>query len=470
MSVSRREFLTGCSAGIAAMAGGRVGNMVFAEDQSASGHASTLAGTDHVFVMVFLRGGMDGLSYVVPVGDQIYYERRAPQGANTWNSLAVQNTLDLNINNGGFGVSSGFGLHPQALGLHRLYQSGHAAFVHATGLNNDTRSHFDAMDFIERGALENKNAATGWLARHLQVVAPQSTLPTVAAGNAIPSSLLGSPLASSIASSNDYQIQGPWRYTDDDPTKNQMYTALKRMYTGDDTLNRGAKRLFQTVDAMSNALPALRTTWTSAMNPLTNLGGSFVDSLKLISQIIQAGELNLRVATVDLGGWDHHENQGVNGGQFFNLIGTLSDGLAAFYNEITAAGMQNRVTIAVMSEFGRRLGANLTLGTDHGHGGVMTVLGGKVNGGKLYGVWPGLADLDQSQDLRITTDYRAVLGEIVVNLLGNDKLGTVFPGLTEGEYLAQVRGLVSNPAAQPAIDYVPAALGTTSMYLPIARR
>jgi uncharacterized protein (DUF1501 family) len=167
---------------------------------------------------------------------------------------------------------------------------------------------------------------------------------------------------------------------------------------------------------------------------------SFGNSLKLIAQTIKL-DLGLRVATVDLGSWDTHENQGVGeNGYYSNMVDILSRGLHAFYNDLP--NHVNKLTVVVMSEFGRRLGVNASNGTDHGHGNVMFVLGGKANGGKIYGKWPGLEDLDQDQDLRITTDYRTVLSEILMRRMGNNKLGVVFPGLNAYEPL----GVTGSPS------------------------
>jgi uncharacterized protein (DUF1501 family) len=122
----------------------------------------------------------------------------------------------------------------------------------------------------------------------------------------------------------------------------------------------------------------------------------------------------------------------------------LAESLAAFYKDM--ADYRDRLTIVVHSEFGRRLKANKSDGTDHGHGAVMMVLGGNVEGGRIHGTWPGLAteQLDSRADLAVTTDYRQVLGEIILKRQANAKLGEVFPGLKEFKPLGLVRG--SGPA------------------------
>ena len=169
-------------------------------------------------------------------------------------------------------------------------------------------------------------------------------------------------------------------------------------------------------------------------------------SLQTIAQLVKM-EQGLRIATVDFGGWDTHESQANSdgGGYLPDRLGQLSQGLDALFNDLL--DYQSRLTIVVMSEFGRRLGRNASNGTDHGHGNVMLVLGGNVNGGKIYGNWPGLQDLDQGQDLRITTDYRVVLepedtfiGNLYTVLratnIAGDGGGIAYPQLTQEAIIA----------------------------------
>ncbi len=444
----------GCSAAIAAMAGGRVGNLVFANPNE----TGPAAANDDIFITVFLRGGCDGLSLVSPYDDPIYVAKRG--------SIAVPDlpesyggALDINPQNSTF--TSSVGLHPSAAPLRELYEGGSLAIIHAAGLNNDTRSHFDAMDYIERGTPNNKNTSTGWLTRHLQVTHPDGMLPMLAAGSAAPNSLLGEPEAVAMNDPRSYGLSGPWQYTanNDSRYKDAMLNTATRFYTGSDIVQEASKRTIETINALRS---------TADYVPITTYpSGGFGDSLKTIAQMIKL-ELGLRVATVDLGGWDHHESEGVREtyGPFNRLVAQLAQGLNAFYNDLP--NHQGKLTVAVMSEFGRRLGVNQSNGTDHGHGNMMLVLGGQVNGGKVYGRWPGLADeqLDHQQDLAITTDFRTVLSEIVVRRLGNTKLGAVFPGITSDIYSPATKlNIVNGPDLTP--DYT-AALG--QVFVPLLRR
>jgi len=191
--------------------------------------------------------------------------------------------------------------------------------------------------------------------------------------------------------------------------------------------------------------------------PITTYpAGGLSDSLKAIAQMIKL-DVGLQVATLDFGGWDTHESQVPILG---NQLDLLTRSLHAFYNDLV--DYHSKLTIVVMSEFGRRLKANRSAGTDHGHGNLAMVLGGNVNGGRIFGRWPGLANaqLDHGVDLAITTDYRTILSEIVVRRLRNNRLGLVFPQISQYQPLGLVRG------TDLTIDWTS---GFRS-YLPMARR
>jgi uncharacterized protein (DUF1501 family) len=464
--------MVGCSAAIAAMAGGRIGNLVFANTAAAAGTRAA-QGTDEILVVVFLRGGCDALSLVSPFSDAIYASKRgdglrlyAPGTFTAGSADQSKEALEINPQNSSYSNSARFGFHSQAGGLRELYDGGRLAVVHACGLNDDTRSHFDAMDYIERGTPGNKGTASGWLTRHLQAIDPGGLIPTVAAGTSAPASLLADSSAVALTSVDSYDLSGVWRYTSNTGSggiyKDAMLETLEKFYGDNSLIGATGKRTIETIRTLRAQTPPA--------NGAGYPGGSFGDSLKMLAQMIKL-DMGLRVATVDLGGWDHHENQGVheNYGPFYNQARTLSLGLAAFYNEIAASAYAGKVTIAVMSEFGRRLGKNVSGGTDHGHGGAILLLGNNVNGGKMYGTWPGLEDLDQSQDLRITTDFRTVLSEVLVNRLGNGNLGAVFPGITEAIYKpgGATLGVTQARPDAPEVDYTASLYQT---FLPLVRK
>jgi uncharacterized protein (DUF1501 family) len=252
-----------------------------------------------------------------------------------------------------------------------------------------------------------------------------------------------------------------------------MQAVLQGFYpgTGANPVDIAGARTLQTINAIRAANPGAYTPRAGITYP----GGSLGTSLQTVAQLVKM-EQGLRIATVDFGGWDTHESQanGDGGGYLPDRLGQLSQGLYALHEDLL--DYQSRLTIVVMSEFGRRLGRNASNGTDHGHGNVMMVIGGNVNGGKIYGNWPGLQDLDQGQDLRITTDYRVVLGEILYRRLGNANLGAIFPGLTSSGFsqLGLVNGVDPGPInwSNATLNQTTAQTGDKSnrLYIPLVQK
>lgn len=373
-------------------------------------------------VCIFLRGGADGLNIVVPHGDDGYYANRPTIGIpRPDDASATLKTVDLD----GF-----FGLHPSLSPLHPIYQAGQMAFVHATGSPDETRSHFEAMDLMERGAAGSDY--TGWLARHLATLETgnASALRAVGLGDMLPASLTGAVSATALQSIADYHLQGR------EDNIGQMQTLLHMLYNqNDDLLKTAANQTFAAMDVLSkvniaNYQPAGRA------YPAQELGMA----LQTVAQLVKA-DVGMEVACVDMGGWDTHVLQGSTQGAMAQLLDDVGQSLAAFYEDL-GQHIAN-VTVVVMSEFGRRVEENAGLGTDHGHGNMMMVMGGGIGGGKVYARWPGLhhEQLAGPGDLAITTDYRDVLGELLRKRLNNPSAADVFPGYTVNEVgLAVPRG------------------------------
>ncbi len=419
-ALSRREFLKGCSAAIAGMSGARLSSALFGNPESEP--------SQPVLVSIFLRGGADVLNLIPPIGgvDRSHYE-----AARTEIRVPAAEALPLG--------NEPFGLHPAAERLHEIYAAGDLAIVQATGMHADTRSHFEAMSFMERGAPNNKQLGSGWIARHL---ASAPDLPTL---TLMPALSMGSSSPQSFATYNDVialdSSDGFSFSTGYSQWHNAQRQALRRMY------GRGESGLHRAGLQALNASDLIELNTAGGYTPASGVeyrGESFGRHMRTIAQMVKLG-LGLRAATVDLGGWDTHDDQGSGtGGYFANLVEILSDGLAAFYADLAGSRGGNyldRVTVVVMSEFGRRLRENGDAGTDHGHGGAMLVIGGKINGG-LYGAWPGLASeqLYDNADLAVTTDYRHILSEILVKQLGNPNLGRVFPDFADYSPLGLAMG------------------------------
>jgi len=439
-NVTRRGFIQGCCATVTAMAGTRLSFAAFDAPGADDGE---------ILVVAFLRGGIDGLSLVPPIAgdDRGYYEQARP-------ALAIPASRQF----AALPLDDRFGLHPAAAPLHALYQDKRLAVIHAAGLTSDTRSHFDAMEFMERGTPDSKTLTSGWLTRHLQTSPGNgdAVMPTLAIGNLRPTSLLGTRDTISMNTPDDFQYVGNWRYADG------QRQALRRMYSGDSWLHQAGLETLNAVDLIESKTSGEYAPANGAAYP----EGEFGNNLKVIAQMVKL-RLGLRVATLDLGGWDTHEYQGEpDGGYFAQHVGMLSAGLAALYQDLGGAGdldFTRRLTIVVMSEFGRRLKENASGGTDHGHGNVMLVLGGAVNGGRVHGAWPGLHtdQLFDRADLAIRTDYRRVLSEILIRRLGNPNLGAVFPGYTDYTPL----GVVQGPDLPPVY-----ARPMERIFLPLAQR
>ncbi|MGB8816562.1 MAG: DUF1501 domain-containing protein [Rhizobiaceae bacterium] len=364
-------------------------------------------------VVIFLRGGADGLSIVSPTGDKNYAAARP-----------VELRVVANGDNKGFklkdaNADAGFHWHGQAKGLSELYDAGELAVVHATGLADGTRSHFDAEDRMERAAPGAGSAAGGWLARWLKAVKPEGILPALAIGPAAPDSLRG---ALEVAVAQD--LSG-LRLAPGHGYSSQIRAMLAKQLGQDALMGAPVARILQ----LSNEIEAkvaltedgqLKPYEASAEYPRDN---PLSEPLKSVAQAIKL-DLGLRVTTVDFGGWDTHVNQA---GDIAQQIRHLSSAVQAFWRDL--GDRRGEVSVVVMSEFGRRLKSNSSGGTDHGHGNIMLMLGPRVQGGRMYGDWPGLDNdaLDEGADLAITTDYRHVLAEIMNSHMGFADSGVLFP-------------------------------------------
>lgn len=426
---NRRHFIVGGAAAVAGATSAVKTRVVFGDPADQF--------NNELIVMVFLRGGMDGLSLVLPVGgsDRGHYE-----AARSY--LAVPTTgADAALPLDGF-----LGLNPKAAPLHDLYQSGHLGVVVAAGLNEANRSHFESMEFIERGTPGVSHTPTGWLARHLASASnlpSEITMPSISVGSVQATSLLGNFETINISDPGQFNLQvGPWEW------RNAQRVALRHLYSQDSTwLHQAGVQTLDAVDIVELNAGGNYQPGNGAVYP----SGSFGEHLQVIAQMTKL-DLGLRVATIDLGGWDTHEGQGDNGqGYFGGQIEDLAEGLKALYTDLDGNGASNyssRMTVVVQSEFGRRLRENNDRGTDHGHGNMMLVMGGNVNGG-VHGQWPGLSneELFEGADLAVTTDFRRVLSEVLIRRMGNNKLGVVFPGYSDYQPL----GVVSGPDMQP--DY-----------------
>ncbi len=371
-----------------------------------------------VLVVIFLRGGADCLSLVVPHGDDDYYVNRptlgvaAPQDKR---KSVAERALDLD----GF-----FALHPALKPLHGFYKSGEMAVVHACGSMDQSRSHFEAMNLMERGqGAEPGSVSGGWLARHLMTAPGENDSPlrAVALSNVMPESLRGATTATALNSLDEFRLIVPGVTNEAGEAKARR--VLATFYeSGDDAVTRAGRETLHVLEALRRLDPTHYKPAPGANYPESELGRG----LRQVACLIK-GRVGLEAACLDHRGpylWDTHVAQN---NIFPAQAGDLGNGLAAFARDL-GKEMQ-RVTLVAMTEFGRRVAENSGLGTDHGRAGVMFLMGGGIAGGKVYARWPGLSEesLEPPGDLRVTTDYRDVLGEIVARRLGNERLDAIFP-------------------------------------------
>ncbi|NJL92875.1 MAG: DUF1501 domain-containing protein [Anaerolineae bacterium] len=363
-----------------------------------------------VLVCVFLRGGADALNMIVPYAEAAYYAQRpdlALARPDDASAAADQRVLDLD----GF-----FGLHPGMAPLLPLFQSGTALAVHASGSPDPTRSHFEAMDYMERGTPGMQALASGWIGRHLATLSNGNNSPVRAVGwgTAVPQSLRGfiSPLA--LQSIADYHLAGR------PEVAAQMLNTLRGLY---DLETDGLQAAAQATQDALQVVQSVDIGGYVPRNGATYPEDDFAFGLLQTAALIRA-EVGLEVACLDLGGWDTHEAQGAAAGRQANLVGQLASGLAAFCQDMQAD--MGRISLVVMSEFGRRVDQNASRGTDHGRGGALLLLGQHFQRSGVYTQWPGLEDLDGGA-LRVTTDYRDVLAELLQIRLGNPALDQIFP-------------------------------------------
>jgi len=400
--VTRRGFMRG---GALALVGTSVvpaflTRAVYAEVDRAAASRKKL-------VVIFQRGACDGLNVVVPYAEKNYYKMRP--------TIAIQKNDVLDLD--GF-----FGLHPMMSAMKPLYDQGHLAIVHAAGSPDPSRSHFDAQDFMESGTPGIKSTPDGWLNRALQVEVlsgQPSPFRAVALNAEVPRTLMGKVPAVAVANLQDFSVGGRG------PQPSAVSNAFEAMYdqSTDAVLHGTGEETFEAVKMLRAANPGQYTPSNGVVYP----NGAFGNSMKQIAQLLKAN-LGVEAAFSDIGGWDTHQNQGAANGQLANRLKEFSETIAAFWRDM--GDEAENVTLVTMSEFGRTARQNGTGGTDHGHANVMFVLGGTVKGGKVYGKWPGVDDgqLNEGRDLKVTTDFRNVLGEAAFKTLGARRLDVVFPG------------------------------------------
>jgi uncharacterized protein (DUF1501 family) len=364
-------------------------------------------------VVLFQRGAADGLNIVVPFAEPNYYRMRPsialPQPKRGGGDAAI----DLD----GF-----FGLHPSLASLEPLFHKNQLAIVHAAGSPDPTRSHFDAQDYMESGTPGIKSTEDGWLDRAVSTIPEENASPfrAVAMGPNLPRMLQGKAGAIAVPDLRQFKVQ-----PQSPAMANVVEGGFEAMYaqTVDHALHGTGTETFEAIDLLRKIDTSKLPPENGADYPKNPIG----QRLQQIGVMIKAN-IGVEVMFLDCGGWDNHVNEGGAQGQLANLLRDLGQSLAAFHQDM--GDRMADIVVVTMSEFGRTAKENGNRGTDHGHANCMFVMGGDVKGGRVYGKWPGLNDhqLNEGRDLALTTDFRSVLGEILVRHLGVKDLAPVFPG------------------------------------------
>jgi uncharacterized protein (DUF1501 family) len=364
-------------------------------------------------VVIFLRGGCDGMALVSPSSDPDFIAAR-PESLRALRSgdgagHAIGNAI----------ADIDFRFHANAGPLAELYRAGDLSLIHACGLTEATRSHFEAESRMERSA--QSGAEGGWLGRWLKTQSTGADLPAIAVGTALPGSLEGSEAAVAEELGNLILAQGHW-------LSPALQARIAAGFGSHGPVQASMQQLLALSDMISGRI------WSASDNAIRPYAPSveypgdnpLSAPLMTVAQTFKMGA-GTRLATVDMGGWDTHVRQAGDFGQNVNWV---SSALMAFWRDL--GPMQADTSVVVMTEFGRRLRANASDGTDHGRASVMMVLGPQARGGRMLGKWPGLTNdvLEEGADLAVTTDYRQPLSEILRAHMGTSDLSMVFPGFT----------------------------------------
>jgi len=416
--MQRRDFLSAFAAGAGLLVPlGREAWAASLAVQPATPHTRKL-------IVVMLRGAVDGLNVVAPVGDAEYAQLRP--------TIALAKPGE---DGGALDLDGYFGLHPALSPLMPLWEQKKLAFIHASGSPDATRSHFDAQDYMESATPGVKSTPDGWMNRLITAL-PGDSRPTraLSIGPTMPRILSGRAAAINLAN-GAAGTRGT--VLDDRPAIGAAFDALYAGNTRFGKVYSDGREARREVMAAASSPMAEEMMAANGGAPLPN---GFPDDAARLATLLR-NDPNMQLAFVALGGWDTHAGQGAATGQLANRLAPLAQGLAVLAQRL--GPMFDDTTIVVMSEFGRTARENGNRGTDHGHGNVMWVLGGGVSGGKVLGEWKGLGDgaLNEGRDLPVTTDFRSVLAHIAERhlRLPDKQLARIFPHLPRSASLDFLR-------------------------------
>jgi uncharacterized protein (DUF1501 family) len=418
---TRRRFLAGIGlAGVAALGSQLVtSRMSFSRAGTAS---------PNTLIVLFMRGAADGLRILVPNATSLGLSDL--QAARPALVPATGTLLPLS-------GTGGWALNSKLAPLLPYWNSNELAFVPAVSIENLTRSHFAAQQLIECGGVST--SSSGWLDRTLDALGPGTTFRSVADGGSLPASLAGDEVSLAIQSLANFSLN----WAPGGVPANQ--SALVNLYrqTGGFLGQDGPDAIAASQQA---ATFATGTPQNAAVYPDGNLSTSLQDFARLLR-----AEVGLQIGTIDVGGWDTHTSEV---SELDPNLGTLAQSLAAFMQDLGPA-RRSRVTVVVMTEFGRRVAQTASGGTDHGHGSVLWLLGGGLRGSGVYGRWNGVApSVLDSGDVPMLNNAYDVLGEALQSRLGIGSLSPIFPAHTYAPLGITVAGSL-DPVVTPTLNEAP---------------
>lgn len=370
-----------------------------------------------ILVSIFQRGAMDGLMAVSPFNDQFLKAARPGLFMQAVKSGNIPSLIDLD---------GRFGLHPAMHAFESVFREKRLAIVHGMGSPNNTRSHFDAQDYMESGTPFNKGTSSGWLNRAVGMLGHEATpFQAVSLTSSMPRSLYGEMPALAISNLQDFSIQ----MRGNPMNANRISKSFEDLYdqTASGLLKTTGKDSFDAVKMLQKTEVRNYKPANDVVYPASPLG----NSLKQIAQLIKM-DVGLEVAFAESGGWDTHFNQGAANGVFARNVTDLSESIIAFWKDMEI--YQDDLTVMTMTEFGRTVKQNGTGGTDHGRASCNFILGNDVNGGIVHGKVDTLApeNLEDGRDLAVTTDFRSIFSELAERHLQIEDKKLLFPGFQGG--------------------------------------
>lgn len=408
---SRRGFIK--AGGLALFGIGMGGIPAFLAEAVAGTKPLGLFNRKKILVCIFQRGAMDGLMAVTPFTDE--YLKAARPGLFMSAAKGGKNVPLIDLD-------GRFGLHPSMSAFEQAFRDKRMGIVHGIGSPNNTRSHFDAQDYMESGTPFKKGTESGWLNRAVGLLGHDGATPFqgVSLTSSLPRSFYGEHPAVAISNLQDFNIQMRGNVKG----ANMAARSFEELYdqTSSGLLKDTGKESFEAIKMLQKTDTKNYKPSNNAVYPNTALG----NSLKQIAQLIKMN-VGMEVAFAESGGWDTHFNQGTDTGIFARNVNDLSNSMMAFWTDMGT--LQDDVTVMTMTEFGRTVKQNGTGGTDHGRASCNFILGNGVNGGLVHGnVQPmAVENLEDGRDLAVTTDFRSVFSEVADKHLNlhNDKV--LFP-------------------------------------------